>query len=172
MYDKNDKSAAILELQRYLSLISDNNNDMPHVSIDGVYGENTALAVKSIQKMHGISESGKTDHETFLAIYNLYTSLLKDIKTKKNTYNHEIYPLKTDDFGSEVSVLNIILRELSQYYDLYEIEDIEYYSEKTELSIKIMQQILGEEISGMTDYKFINQLQRELHARDKFKNTI
>ena len=172
MYDKNDKSAAVLELQRYLSLISDKSDGMPHVSIDGVYGESTAEAVRSIQKIHGLSENGKTDLETFRAIYKLYTDILDDLNAKNGTYNYKAYPLKRQDFGSEVAAVNLILRELSEYYDLYEIEDVEYYSEQTELSVKIMQQVLDHEISGLTDYKFFKKLRRELQIRDKFKNTI
>ncbi|MDY3845985.1 MAG: peptidoglycan-binding domain-containing protein [Eubacteriales bacterium] len=74
MYPINEYSAAVKQLQTYLLTISyrDEIPYMPHISIDGIYGENTRTAVMDFQKKYGIPATGIVNYETWQAIYSVY----------------------------------------------------------------------------------------------------
>ena len=74
MYPINEYSAAVKQLQTYLLAISyrDKIPYMPHISIDGIYGESTRAAVTDFQKKYGIPATGIVNYETWQEIYSVY----------------------------------------------------------------------------------------------------
>ena len=60
---------AIAEVQRYLRALSYTERDIPHVGIDGIYGDETRAAVRAFQILLSLEETGITDLETFNALY-------------------------------------------------------------------------------------------------------
>ncbi len=74
MYQINEYSAAVKEVQKYLLDISyrDEVPYMPHVSIDGIYGESTRTAVINFQKKYGLAVTGIVNYETWQTLYSVY----------------------------------------------------------------------------------------------------
>lgn len=65
-----DREAAIFEIQSALRLRSRENGEMfPPVVPDGIYGENTRLAVVAFQKYMGIEETGIVNYETWQLLF-------------------------------------------------------------------------------------------------------
>ena len=71
-YDISESSGAVRELQRYLLEISHAYDWLPHVAVDGIYGERTRACVRVVQLRYGLPPTGEADFETFTLIYDKY----------------------------------------------------------------------------------------------------
>lgn len=60
---------AVAEIQRYLRAVSYRYKDIPHVGIDGIYGEETKDAVRAFQLLFSLAETGVVDPLTFEHLY-------------------------------------------------------------------------------------------------------
>lgn len=60
------------QLQTFLRVIAQNNNAVPLITADGIYGERTKAAVTAVQKLSGIPQTGSVGPLTWNAIVNLY----------------------------------------------------------------------------------------------------
>ena len=65
----------IAEVQRYLRALSYLYSEIPHVGIDGIYGEETRAAVRAFQVLFSLSQTGVVDDETFSALYRQHLKL-------------------------------------------------------------------------------------------------
>ena len=74
MYDINDKAGAVREIQRYLFTLHYFTDEIPFLTIDGVYGEDTRRAVASYQRLRGLARTGIVDSETFARLYADYSA--------------------------------------------------------------------------------------------------
>ena len=163
MYNITDKSSAIRELQKYLLAISENAS-IPHLSVDGVFTEETKRAVEEFQKNNFLPVTGYAERKTFDLIYKQY---LEALSNKQFTSN-EVYPLKIGDSGNDIIFLNYLINELSIYYrDLKKVYG-DFFSPDTEASVKLLQQYLLEENTGTVSEIFIKKLENELKERKKF----
>ena len=60
------------QLQSYLRVIGQNNRSVPVITVDGVYGNATAAAVRAVQRLYGIEQTGIVGPATWNAIVELY----------------------------------------------------------------------------------------------------
>ena len=63
---------AVTQIQVLLRTISQNDPSVPSVTVDGIYGPETAAAVKEIQRRYDIPVTGQVGPLTWNAIVNLY----------------------------------------------------------------------------------------------------
>lgn len=63
---------AVTQLQTFLRVIAQNNNAVPTVTVDGIFGNQTKNAVIAVQKLAGIPQTGSVGPLTWNAIVNLY----------------------------------------------------------------------------------------------------
>ena len=68
--------ASVRQIQSYLYTISQADSEVLRVNPDGIYGDQTADAVRSFQKRHSISESGRVDLTTWNALFSEYRRAL------------------------------------------------------------------------------------------------
>lgn len=61
-------------IQEYINAIASKNSSVPKLSADGVYGSETEKAVKAIQKISGIEQTGEIGPVTWNAIVDMYVS--------------------------------------------------------------------------------------------------
>ncbi len=168
MYHINDKNGAVREVQKYLLTISQTEEYLPHITVDGIYNEDTKLAVISFQHEMGLNETGKTDRETFDLLFSEYVRINESNDHEKNILNIKDFPLKRGSSGSDVAVLNTHIRELSAYYpDLGEPAS-DYFSSVTEDSVKLLQEYFLEDITGFADIKLFERIRKEANLRKKF----
>lgn len=71
-YDISESSGAVREVQRYLLEISHAYDWLPHLAVDGIYGERTRSCVRLVQLRYGLPPTGEADFETFTLIYDKY----------------------------------------------------------------------------------------------------
>lgn len=169
MYRLEDRPAAIREVQRFLLIVSQNDLSIPHITVDGVYTEQTAEAVRIFQQSRNIIPTGSVDLETFTLLFGEASELMAEEERRRRVIDAEGFPLKLGDSGSDVNGLNTILRELSEYYNKIIVKPYgSFFSRDTYDAVIIMQKQLLEEESGLVSIKFYDKLSEELNARKKF----
>ena len=167
MHLTNDKSAIIRDVQRFLLVIGQN-GDIPHLSVDGFYSEETAAAVRAFQINNGIEATGTVERETFDAIYAEYGKIM-GMYPINNRYLS--YPIKLGDSGFDVEKLNLLIRELAAYYKDLPIAYGNFYSKATENAVRMLQRYLRFNENGEASVMLLEALTTELKERQKFKTT-
>ena len=67
-----EESGNVRDLQTYLSVIAQNNPEIPPVTIDGIYGNETRDAVYTFQALNGLPPTGSVGPVTWSKIANQY----------------------------------------------------------------------------------------------------
>lgn len=65
----------VLQLQEQLNRIRENYNAIPYLTPDGIYGENTAEAVRQFQRIFNMPQTGVVDYPTWYRISDMYVRL-------------------------------------------------------------------------------------------------
>lgn len=68
-YRIDKEEEAVAEVQRYLRALSYTHTEIPHVGVDGIYGNETREAVRAFQLLYSLDATGEADHITFLRLY-------------------------------------------------------------------------------------------------------
>lgn len=166
MYQSDDKKSAIQDVQRFLLVIGQR-IEIPHLSVDGFWSEETEAAVRAFQGLYRLDATGIVDKETFDLIYSEYVRIATASNDKSEFYDAS-FPLKLGDAGNSAAALNSLLNELSHFYkDLLKLYG-DFYSQDTRSNVKMMQKYLRTEENGETSAEFFNALKKELKERQKF----
>lgn len=72
---RGSRGADVLLLQEYLQRISQSLEQVPTVTPDGIFGEQTEQAVLAIQRLFGLDETGAVGPLTWTAVASLYSDL-------------------------------------------------------------------------------------------------
>ena len=67
--------AKVLQMQEQLNRISQNYPAIPYVAADGVYGQQTADAVKVFQRVFGLPQTGAVDYPTWYEISRIFVGV-------------------------------------------------------------------------------------------------
>ena len=81
--------APVRTIQEQLSLIRETYSNIPSFEIDGIYGEDTLLAVKKFQEIFNLNESGLVDYSTWYKISEIYVALAKLSRYKSKKLLHD-----------------------------------------------------------------------------------
>ena len=65
----------VRQLQQQLNRIAQNFPAIPKVTVDGIYGQGTADAVRAFQRVFGLPANGITDYPTWYEISNVYVGV-------------------------------------------------------------------------------------------------
>lgn len=104
-------------IQRFLNRISDNFPAVPKVKVDGIYGENTANAVRAFQKIFNLPISGTVNYPTWYAISDIYVGVSK------------IAELRGDFRGDYRGEKKIFIPH-TPHKNVYDFPTVEYYQDK------------------------------------------
>ena len=69
------REEAVAEIQRYLRAVSYKHTALPHIGIDGIYGQETQEAVRAFQRLFSLLVTGEVDDATFALLYEEYISV-------------------------------------------------------------------------------------------------
>ena len=75
IYRIDREEEAIAEVQRYLRAISYRHASIPHIGVDGIYGEQTREAVRAFQVLFSLLETGVVNEETFSRLYREFLTV-------------------------------------------------------------------------------------------------
>lgn len=143
----------ILDLQRYLRLISTVYPTVPEVASDGIYGPQTALAVREFQRANNREPTGVVDYDTWELIrltYNLITMLNNEsVRGVNFPADYQVGRQNDDEYTHYISIM---LNRLSGLFDnITDVKLGDKYDDNTSKAVKEFQRVSGLEPTGVTD---------------------
>lgn len=151
-YTEQQKMQHITELQRYLHFIDMKKGKLPAVIPDGIYGERTKSAISDFQREHGLSATGETDTLTWDMVVKEYFNAVGEMPEPLSVFPSADYICKAGCSGMIVSVIQLILLDLSKSYDnLKKIDVNGEFTPETVLAVKMFQEISGLTSTGEVD---------------------
>ncbi len=118
------QAAYVREFQTALRELSRYNLQIPRISVDGIYGPETAGAVAAFQGANGLPVTGEVDSATWDMIFFEYNRILA---IKKPAQFVESFPsndavISEGDEGDIVVIIQLMLRAIGNYF--YNMDDI------------------------------------------------
>lgn len=141
------EGAGVRLIQYFLSFISEFNNFIPIVNIDGIYGNATANAVKAFQQSVGLSQTGTVDETTWNALYSSYKTKYDSLPDDYKFSGIAPYPgdiLLPGSSGEAVEELQTYLNLISKTYsDIPATEITGYFGKETQDAVLAYESIFG-----------------------------
>lgn len=140
-------------LQYYLNTISIYYAEVPEVYPDGIYGPQTEEAVRAVQGLFALEQTGILDRQTLFSIYDIYLGLTDGIEEADVTvaapYGGQL--LTVGSSGDDVRRLQYYISVISSVYtDVTPPEITGNYDTDTEQAVSKLQEILGITVTGIT----------------------
>ena len=74
-----DRGDTVSQLQYYLSVLSQFDNYIPFLAVDGIYGPKTQQAVRAFQFRYGLPDTGTVNQATWDRLYREYAGISADV---------------------------------------------------------------------------------------------
>lgn len=163
------------EIQKMLVEIVNLYPSLPIITIDGVYGQNTVIAVKEFQKLNSLPQTGIIDEITMRKLSYLHEKnrekfreeLLKNkiSEVKKNKEGEDDYLDQSDNILSEGSIgeyvksLQSYLNVVSNKYPTISLLRVDgIFGPKTKAAVMEFQRIFELKQDGVVGYETWNKL--------------
>ena len=160
-YTNAQKKQHIYELQTYLYAISLFSDKIPQVIPDGVYDNETAIAVRAFQREYGLPETGNTDTATWNKIVNVYRAYQHSAPVPYNVFPSAGYVCGAGDKGELVYIIQAMLDDIGSSYDNFPMPEVcGRYNDETAEAVRIFQKKVGLPQSGRVDSGTWNMLVR------------
>ncbi len=159
--DLNDDRQNIFELQKYLKKIAESDPQISFLNTDGIYGDETAEAVRKFQETRNLSTTGVADFETWEAIFEEYQKLIEltDEALPFHVFPVEVIEIKDGDSGDAVIVIQLLLNKFaSKYSNLNKVNVTGKYSNETADAVKNFQGISMLETTGTVNKPTWNEM--------------
>ena len=117
--EEGDTGSEVYELQYLLSFAAEYNNEIPPISIDGIFGAGTREATEAFQRANGLNVTGQTDVETWDTLYREYVGIINSLPQGYFGGLTEPYPgtvLRLGSSGDAVSALQEYLNYIGRTY--------------------------------------------------------
>ncbi len=148
-YTEEQKRDHIRELQQMLYALSYHDERIPQVIPDGIYGAETALAVRAFQQANGLRPTGETNRATWDAIVNAYLENVAQIARAIDAYPQSAEHLSLGDEGLAVYIIQAMLNLLSiTYGNFSSIPITGKYDEETHNAVREFQRRSGQPETG------------------------
>ena len=121
MYTDEHRRSHIYDLQTFLRRIQRDQGYPNPIAPDGIFGPETAAAVRDFQRQNSLPVTGTADYGTWTAIYQAYRVLLSgDALPESVTFfpSGSAAELKTGDKGPSVFVLQLMLGTALPHFPL------------------------------------------------------
>lgn len=112
-----DRGVGVRDLQYYLNFIAYFDQNIPPVTADGVYGEQTRVAVEAFQRAEGLPTDGVVGRDTWNAIVRRYDRLLATLPENIGEESEDIYPgryLSPGQTGADVRNLQRLINRAAE----------------------------------------------------------
>ena len=157
---------AVFNLQRYLRRLSFDNPALLRVPTDGIFDTATEDAVRAFQGVYGLPETGRADRQTWDRIYDAYLRVERDSDRTPVTNFFPTYPegyeLGMGENSLTVSLLQLLLRELSIAYDTLELAEVTgVFDDVTERNVRRFQRVALLPDTGRVDLATWNRILRD-----------
>lgn len=117
--EEGDTGIEVYELQYLLSLVAEYNNEIPPISIDGIFGASTRNAVEAFQQASGLNVDGVVGIQTWDRLYKEYVGILSSLPEgffASATLPYPGFVLREGSDGVAVAALQEYLNYISNTY--------------------------------------------------------
>lgn len=150
-----DRGPYIEYLQYLLDIISDFNDRVPSLNIDGIYGSATESAVTSFQREYGLSADGIVGEQTWNRLIAVFDGVVDLIPREFWGSRAEPYPnmrLLLGMSGSSVSTIQTYLSVISEVYpSIPSVSITGYFGEQTQRAVAAFQRFAGLDETGIVN---------------------
>ena len=160
---------AIRNLQRYLRSLSFDDPAIPRVPVDGIFETSTEDAVKAFQSLYGLEPTGRADLETWDRIYDAYLRAERAADRTPVTNFFPAYPegyeISRGENSLTVSLLQLVLQELTLIYDTLSIGEITgIFDDATEENVRRFQSAALLPVTGRVNLETWNRILRDYES--------
>lgn len=166
-YTPQQRKAHIRELQQMLYALSFYDEGIPRVIPDGIYGRETAIAVRAFQQKNNLRPTGETNHATWEAIVKAYLENIARQAKPIDAFPHEAKQVMAGDEGFAVYLIQAMLNILStQFENLGAVAMTGRYDPETVRAVQAFQKRSGQNQTGLADAATWNLLLATVQHRN------
>ena len=171
IYSQQQRKNHIKEIQEYLYAISFFNKNIIRIIPDGIYGRETAIAVKSFQKEYGLPITGEVDRNTWNSIVKVYKAYIGIPPESLNVFPANGFILKKGTQGSLMYIVQVMLYDIAITYGNMTSPDINgIFDIRTMESVQGVQKISQLNTTGNIDSPTWNSIVKTyLHLNNELK---
>ena len=161
---------AVLNLQYFISYLSQFYDTIPAVAIDGIYGETTRAAVEAVQRTFGLPADGIVGERTWYELYRAYVGIVNTIPleyVEGFTVPYGGVPLRIGADSDSVLLLQEYLNYIARTYtEIPQINPTGYFGPRTQEAVLAFQNLFGITPTGVvsaTTWTAITELYNALY---------
>ncbi len=147
-----DEGENVRNIQYLLAYLAEFYEQIPSVSLDGIYGRETESAVKAFQSLFDLPVTGTVDLVTWDALYRTYIGFIETIPFKYfegRIYPYPGVPLRLGSESEVVRLLQEYLNYISEYYpSIPSVTPTGYFGSRTQEAVIAFQRMFGITPSG------------------------
>lgn len=145
--NEGDTGSEVFELQYLLALVAEFNNEIPSVSVDGIFGPGTRQALEAFQRVYGLNVTGETDINTWDRLYREYIGILTSLPTGffgSTTIPYQGRVLRLGVEGDDVRALQEYLNFIGNTYtEIPEVAVDGVFGGQTQAAVTVFKEIFG-----------------------------
>ena len=164
-----DRGNFVRVVQYLLRYVAQFDNRVPEIAVDGIYGPKTEAAVKAVQGIYGLTQSGITNEETYAVLYDLYRGYINSLPNSQfvgTARPFPGFPIATGQRNEYVRALQTYLDVIAGTYDeIPEIAVDGIFGPATENAVRAFQRLVGltpDGIVGLKTWEAIASLYEDL----------
>lgn len=147
MYSEEQKREHIKEIQQLLYELSYYNATIPRIIPDGIYGVETAEAVRLFQREYGLEPTGIADDETFERLAEINLNYYKEIKMP-DVFKRDSLVIP-GSAGPVVYMIQLMLNTIGNgYINMPIIQLTGIYDAPTENSVAMFKRVSGNDFTN------------------------
>jgi len=156
-----DRFAANQALQKRIRLLAKEDDRIPSIFIDGIYGAETENAVRVIQQTRGLPVTGIVDYETHRKISEEYDALIRSSERFVGSPDFDSYEggvISLGDSFDGVLALQILFHSIAEQNDRFNVPRDGVYGEETADAVRLFKALRGMAADDRVDRAFWNEL--------------
>ena len=145
--EEGESGTEVFELQYLLALVSEFNNEIPPLSVDGDFGTGTRASLEAFQRVYGLDVTGVTNIATWDRLYREYVGILSTLPESyfaSSTVPYSGTVLRLGSQGDDVLLLQRYLNFISNTYpQIPRLSEDGVFGAQTQAAVTIYKSIFG-----------------------------
>lgn len=163
MYRIDTEKEATRQVQTYLLELSHADGSLPRITVDGIYGKETAEAVRAFQGKWGLAVTGEVDDATFILLFEKFETAREERLGESELIPAIVFPLQIGDSGSHVRILQSTLDEVLGTH----IPKDGFFGKATEDGVRTLQKRYGLPLNGTVTRSLWGRIAKDYRTQVK-----